>query len=130
MAEGVSVTFGTFLREERRKRRWSLRELGEQLRSPRSDGALSPQYLNDLELSRRLPSDDVLEQLASLLKADLSMLRALAQKNPPEVEEYLSDNADLSAQVGEVFRIARQSGFRDWTKIEQMVARSARRKKK
>jgi len=124
------VTLGAFLREERRKRRWSLKELGEQLRSPRSDGAISPQYLNDLELSRRSPSDDVLEQLAAVFKVDLSMLRALAQKNPPEVEQYLSDNADLSAKVGEIFRIAHQSGFRDWGQIEEIVAKAARRKRK
>lgn len=124
------MTLGAFLREERRKRRWSLKELGEQLRSPRSDGAISPQYLNDLELSRRSPSDDVLEQLAAVFKVDLSMLRALAQKNPPEVEQYLSDNADLSAKVGEIFRIAHQSGFRDWGQIEEIVAKAARRKRK
>ncbi len=115
------TTVGEFLREERRKRNWSLKELGEQLRSTRTAGSVSPQYLNDLEHNRRSPSDELLQQFAKLFDSKLETLQALAQRSLSAVSEYLAGHSAASPEVGRVFRRATEMGFTDWSKVEEMI---------
>lgn len=126
----MATTFGEFLREERRKRSWSLKELGERLRSTRTAGSVSPQYLNDLEHDRRSPSDELLQQFAKLFDARLETLQALAQRSLTAVSEYLADYSSTSPEVGRVFRRASDVGFTDWSKVEEFIQRASKGKRR
>ncbi len=55
-----AMTFGAILRESRKAAGFGLRELCKKVE-------ISPAYLSDIELGRRLPSDDVLLALASAI---------------------------------------------------------------
>jgi len=123
------VQLGDFLRDERKKRKWSLKELGERLKSPRDGGSVSPQYLNDVEMGRRTPSEQILEQLAKLLGKDIAILRAMSERGVPEVDKYLADLPDEGPQVGHVFRKAREVGFTDWGRVERVITGHKRKKK-
>jgi transcriptional regulator with XRE-family HTH domain len=125
-----SVQLGEFLREERKRRKWSLKELGERLKSPRDGGHVSPQYLNDVEMGRRTPSEQILGQLATLLDKDIAILRAMSERGVPEVDEYLADLPDKGPEVGQVFRKAREMGFTDWGTVQRVIADHAKKKKR
>jgi transcriptional regulator with XRE-family HTH domain len=124
-----SVLLGDFLREERRKRQWSLKELGEKLRSSRGGKAVSPQYLNDIEMDRRIPSEELLAQLAVVFDKEVSLLRALCEKGSLEVDEYLSRHPEASSVIGRLFRKAKEHGFADadWESIEAMINKKRRK---
>ena len=123
-------TFGEFLREERRKKSWSLKELGERLESTRGEGGVSPQYLNDLEHGRRNPSEELIVQFAKLFHAELETLQAMTQRGLPAVGEYLAGYAATSPEVGRVFRRAAEVGFTDWPEIERLIKESGKRRKR
>ena len=107
----------------------SLKGLGEKLTSPRGGGPVSPQFLSDVEKNRRIPSEDLLIQLATVLDIDISPLHALTAKALPEVTDYLSERPHLSLEIGRVFRRAKESGFTDWRRIELLIERKARKAK-
>jgi transcriptional regulator with XRE-family HTH domain len=112
------VSLGALLRQERTRRKLSLRELGEKLRSARDpNGPVSPQYLNDIEFERRTPSLGLLEQLAAIYGVELDYLLALGLKAHPDVLEYLRQQPGSGSQVAKVFRRARTPGFTDWEQI-------------
>lgn len=126
------MSLAVLLKKERVRRKLSLKELGERLRSPRDPNSpVSPQYLNDIELGRRVPSAELLEQLADFFELDLSYLLALADKGHPDVDRYLRGQPGTGAGVGRVFRRAQQMGFTNWEEVERLIDdQGSRRKKK
>src|SRR5215510_6578699 len=63
----MSQQLGDVINQARRARRLTLRQLAEKVR--KEDGQpISPQYLNDIELNRRVPSTYVLQELARELE--------------------------------------------------------------
>ena len=66
------MTIGEFIATERKKRGMSQKELASRIL--KDDGvAISPQYLNDIELGRRSPaSEQLLEQFTTQLSDDSS----------------------------------------------------------
>jgi transcriptional regulator with XRE-family HTH domain len=122
------VSLGKFINEERRKRGWSLKELGEKLKSTRGTGGVSPQFLNDVEKDRRVPSDELLAQLAKILDVDEAFLRSKAEKSLPDVQAYLSGRPDASQDVGRVFRRAKETGFTDWDRIRKLIEQESDKK--
>ncbi|WP_322858197.1 helix-turn-helix transcriptional regulator [Mycobacterium europaeum] len=80
--------------------------LGKQIRNARVDAeltlrglardlGLSPSYLNDIEFDRRVPSAEVLEQIAKRLALDLDTLLAAAGRlglATKDAEQYIREN--------------------------------------
>jgi transcriptional regulator with XRE-family HTH domain len=50
---------------------------------------MKPPYLSDIETDRRIPSEAVIEKLATYYKVDKSELMAIAGKLTPDAEEWL-----------------------------------------
>ena len=77
-------TLGQFIVERRKKLGLSGREVVAEVRN--FDGKpISISFLVDLEHDRRKPSDEVLEQLAKVLKVDSDMLYFLAGRVPADL---------------------------------------------
>ena len=75
-------TLGQFIVERRKELGLAGREVVAEVRN--SDGKpISIPFLVDLEHDRRKPSDEVLEQLANVLKVDSDMLYFLAGRFQP-----------------------------------------------
>ena len=61
------MTLGKFVSDKRKSLILNQKELAERIR--KEDGnPISPQYLNDIEHDRRIPSDHVIEEFARVLK--------------------------------------------------------------
>ena len=80
-----STTLGDVLREARNKEDISLRELAKKL-------SVTASYLSDIENNRRVPSEDVLGQLAAVFKLRLDELMALAGRVGDDGERYLKSH--------------------------------------
>ncbi len=68
-------TLGEHIRERREKLDLSLREFAKKL------GCSAP-FISDVELGRRFPSDEMLEQIAKALRLDVDDLRKYDQRAP------------------------------------------------
>jgi len=111
---------GDVINQARRARRWSLRQLAAQVR--KEDGTpISPQYLNDIELNRRIPSLHVLSELARELELELDTLLMLAKAGETVVREYLEEYPKEEAEVIHLFRTAQKRGFKDWERLRKIV---------
>ena len=80
-------TFGGAIAEARKAKGWSLKDLASHVL--REDGgAISPQYLNDIEHDRRSPSSDrMVQQFAEALNINRDWLYYLAGRFPSDVRE-------------------------------------------
>ena len=76
------TSFGETLREARVKKDISLRSVASEL-------GITPSYLSDIENDRRVPSEDVLQQLAARLDLDFDDLMAQAGRFGENAERYL-----------------------------------------
>lgn len=81
------TTFGTYISRERKKRGLSQKQLAEQI-AREEGGAISPQYLNDIEHDRRNPSSDhMIQQFARVLNVGTDYLYYLAGRVPTDVRQ-------------------------------------------
>lgn len=89
------MTFGDVIAEERKKSNLSQKELAALVK--KEDGnQISPQYLNDIERSRRnAPSDFLIEQFAKVLKIDAGRLYYWAKKIPDDVKPSAENEANF-----------------------------------
>lgn len=78
-------TFGQTISEARKKLKLSQRELAEKIMREDEDGSISPQYLNDIERDRRVPSSFLINQFAQVLKIDKDYLHFLAGRVPEDL---------------------------------------------
>lgn len=75
------MALGDLVRDARKQLQLSQKDFAGRLRN--KDGeSISPQYLNDIELNRRVPPEYLLTQLAQKLDVDEDLLRALAGQFP------------------------------------------------
>ncbi|MBW7934633.1 MAG: helix-turn-helix transcriptional regulator [Gemmatimonadaceae bacterium] len=104
MSSETVTSFGDVIAAERKRRKWSLRELAELV--PSEKGApVTPQYLNDIEHGRRIPADIVIENLAKALDIKKDVLFHLARKFPPDIP-----SEDLTAKtIEEAYKAFRRS---------------------
>jgi transcriptional regulator with XRE-family HTH domain len=80
-------TFGMYVSEVRKKMGLSQKQLAE-LVEREEGGAISPQYLNDIEHDRRNPSSDhLIQQFARVLKVGADYLYYLAGRFPADVRQ-------------------------------------------
>jgi transcriptional regulator with XRE-family HTH domain len=84
MSSETVTTFGEVVAGERKRRKWSLRELADRVPSEKGT-PVTPQYLNDIEHGRRIPADFVIEGLAKALDLKNDVLFHLAGKFPPDI---------------------------------------------
>jgi transcriptional regulator with XRE-family HTH domain len=84
-------TFGQVITEARKKLGLTQKEVAERLR--RGDGRkVLPPYLNDLEHDRRYPPEnEVIEQLAKILKVSADVLYFYAKRVPADVSREAAD---------------------------------------
>jgi transcriptional regulator with XRE-family HTH domain len=96
-------TLGQFIVERRKELGLAGREVVAEVRN--SDGRpISIPFLVDLEHDRRKPSDDVLEQLAKVLKVDSDMLYFLAGRFPADLTAQSINSAEELAAAWKAFR--------------------------
>lgn len=76
------MTLGQLIRQARDSKKVTLRSLAAQLE-------ITPSYLCDIELDRRIPAEGVLIRIADLLKIDRDTLYALSGRVGSETEAYI-----------------------------------------
>lgn len=97
------MTFGTTISEARKRMNMSQRELAARV-VKEEGGAISPQYLNDIERDRRNPpSDFMIEQFAELLDVPKDMLYHQAGEVPKDLREAEADE-DRVVEAWTAFR--------------------------
>jgi len=80
------TTFGREITKARKKKAMTQKQLADAAR--REDGEpISPQYLNDIEHDRRLPSSEVIRGLCEVLGLDADYMHYLAKKWPDDLAE-------------------------------------------
>jgi transcriptional regulator with XRE-family HTH domain len=82
MANTDGRTLGEVLRDARVAADLTLRDLAKKL-------AITPSYISDIENDRRVPSEDVLERIASELKLKFDELMARAGRVGDQAEKYM-----------------------------------------
>jgi len=94
---------GTRIRKLRLKADITLREMARRV-------GVSAAHMSDVEHGRRMPSDEVLQRIASELKsvgATYEGLRLLK----PQLEDDLEEWVSKSSEVRQLFRMAKDSGL-------------------
>jgi transcriptional regulator with XRE-family HTH domain len=124
----MTEQLGDVINQERRKRRWSLRHLAENIK--KEDGTpISPQYLNDIELNRRSPSIHVLREIARQLELDFDKLLLLVGAGEKVVREYLEAYPQEEEAVMQLFRVAEAKGFTEWGRLQKLIERDKKDQK-
>jgi transcriptional regulator with XRE-family HTH domain len=85
MANNPGQSLGDILRDARSKADLSLRDLAKKL-------SVTASYLSDIENNRRVPSEDVLGQLARVFDLELDDLMARAGRVGDDGERYLKSH--------------------------------------
>ena len=116
----MQQSLGDLINQERRKRKLSLRQLVERVK--KEDGSsITPQYLNDIEFNRRIPSPYVLRELARELDQDPDMFFALAGAEAEVMREYLKEHPQQQGELIQLLRAAQKRGFEDWERLRKIV---------
>jgi len=83
-----AMTFGQAVSKARKAKGLSQKELAALVVKDEDGGAISPQYLNDIEHDRRSPtSDHLIKQFAKILGEDEGYLFVLAGKFPDDLRK-------------------------------------------
>ena len=86
--------------------------------------SITPQYLNDIEFNRRIPSPHVLRELAQELNQDPDMFLMLAGAEAEVMREYLKEHPQQQREIIQLFRTAQKRGFEDWERLRKIVEKS------
>lgn len=93
-----AMTFGRAIAAARRAKGLSQKELAALIVKDEGGGAISPQYLNDIEHDRRSPtSDHLIKQFAKVLDEDEGYLFVLAGKIPDDIRKRAKDRGTIVA---------------------------------
>ncbi len=91
-----SMTFGQAIIKARKAKGLSQKELAALIVKDEGGGAITPQYLNDIEHDRRSPTaDHLIKQFAKLLGEDEGYLFVLAGKIPDEMRKKAKDRDQI-----------------------------------
>ena len=107
-------TFGDFIRDARVEASLSLRELARRV-------SVAPSYLSDIENDRRIPSEDVLVRLASVLSIDLEESMGRAGRLGEDAERTVR----RSPEAVRLFRVASRLGEEDLRKLRERAEKMA-----
>jgi transcriptional regulator with XRE-family HTH domain len=109
-------SFAVALKSLREGKRLSLRQLASKIK--KGDGsAISPSYLHDIENKNRVPSAQIIEQIAKELSYDVDKLLVLAERISPVAEELLKEQP----VVTKLLRKAKEVGFTEWEKLQKLI---------
>lgn len=114
-------TLGDMIRDARLAKSRGLRELAKEL-------DITPSYLSDIENDRRIPAEDVLRKIATMLGLDVDHLLAAAGRFGEDAERYMKRNPS----VGVLFRRITEQGLRedDIQKLVKQVDKLGKDKRK
>lgn len=104
-------TFGDRVRAARLNKEMGLRELARLIDK-------APSYLNDIEYSRRVPSEGVVRQLCEALDLDVDVMLAAAGRVGEGAEEYMRSEPI----AGVLFRRVAQERL-DESELQDLLAR-------
>lgn len=110
MAPPRKKSLGDVLREARIAKDLGLRELARQLDK-------SPSYISDIENDRRVPSEEVLAQLAKILGLDFEKLMALAGRLGDTTRRLVEKNPEAVA----LFRKLSSLPPKDFRRVAKQV---------
>jgi len=116
---------GDIINRERRKRGLSLRRLAERIKKDDGD-SIAPQYLNDIEFNRRVPSPQILRELARELGQEPDLFLMLAGAEAEVMREYLKEHPQQQGEIIQLFRTAQKQGFEDWERLRKIVEKGNR----
>jgi transcriptional regulator with XRE-family HTH domain len=109
-------SFAVALKCLREGKRLSLRQLAAKIK--KGDGtSISPTYLHDIENNNRIPSAQIIVQIANELTYDADKLLVLAERISPAAEELLKDQP----VVAQLLRKAKEVGFTEWEKLQKLI---------
>ncbi|HVV51141.1 MAG TPA: helix-turn-helix transcriptional regulator [Polyangia bacterium] len=111
MANTSGATLGEVIRNARVALGLTLREVTTKLK-------ITPSYLSDIENDRRVPSEEVLTQLAELLRLDVDDLMAMAGRVGDQAERYLKQHPT----AGVLFRRISDKGLRE-EELQELLRR-------
>jgi transcriptional regulator with XRE-family HTH domain len=114
-------TLGDVLREARVDLDLGLRELARHLKK-------SPSYLSDIENDRRVPSEDVLAELAKVLHLDFERLMALAGRLGSDTIRLISRSPEAVSLFRRISAL-RPEQLREIAKTVEELSESKARKK-
>jgi len=90
------MTFGRAIATARKAKGLSQKELAALIIKDEGGGAISPQYLNDIEHDRRSPtSDHLIKQFAKVLGEDEGYLFVLAGRIPDDIRKKAKDRGQI-----------------------------------
>jgi transcriptional regulator with XRE-family HTH domain len=112
-----SKTLGETIQEARQVR-YKLREFARLLN-------VSPTHLSDVENNRRVPSEDLLSQIAQRLELDLDKLMAAAGRIPEETRRFMEKHPEAVT----LFRKVSALRPEDLKKLEKAAEDIARRRR-
>lgn len=79
---------GELIKSKRLARRWSLRQLGEEI-------GVTPAYVADIETSRRLPGAELRARISSVLGISAEELEAADDRLSPDLREWMDERPQL-----------------------------------
>lgn len=85
MVGKMNQTLGDVIREKRTERKRSLRDMAREI-------GISPSYQSDIENDRRVPAEETLQKIATLLELSFDDLMALAGRIGEQAERYMRRN--------------------------------------
>ena len=104
----MNITLGEKIKKLRQEASLSLRQLAEKV-------GKTPPFISDIELGRRYPSEEVLEEIAKVLKADVAELKKLDTRDSvPLVKKMVEANPAW----GVAFRSVAEAGSHGLTPEE------------
>ena len=116
------LTLGAVIAAARKAKAWSLIQFGGAIGTQRAGGKpVSPQFLNDVEHDRRMPSEDLLEAMARVLQLDAEEVRAVGRLPFPALQDYLQRFPNQAPAVSRFFQLARKRGFTDWERLTAVL---------
>lgn len=87
---------GQTIADARKELKLSQKELAAKIKREEGDGSITPQYLNDIEHDRRIPTSFLIGQLATILKLDVDYLHFLAGRVPEDLRRLTVDQKQFA----------------------------------
>lgn len=93
------ATLGQTIAGARKELKLSQKELAAKIRREDEDGSITPQYLNDIEHDRRVPTSFLIGQFAAVLKTDADYLHFLAGRVPDDLRRLTVDQKQFASSM-------------------------------
>mgnify|MGYP000844854718 CR=1 FL=1 len=92
-------TLGQTIADARKELKLSQKELAGKIKREDEDGSITPQYLNDIEHDRRVPTSFLIGKFATVLKLDADYLHFLAGRLPEDLRTLAVDDKTFAASM-------------------------------